>query len=148
MEPSRKTRASLMSFTAKLASGPGTDLSSAAVQVDKVEVIATRVGAEAPAPVVTPLQSAGEVVLIAGVSGDQASGPSAGRTGQGIRARQRRLQVARGKRFDKKHGRRKARRTMTSKVMSSTGWIAWPRMFGMHGVEHAHTRRHVYMSTH
>jgi len=88
IERSRKLEKELTALKAKLASGQGSDLSSTAVQVGDIKVVATRMdGADASALreavdqlkqklrsaaiVLASVQAPDKVVLIAGVTGDQ-----------------------------------------------------------------------------
>jgi alanyl-tRNA synthetase len=94
-ERSRKLEKELATLKSKLASGQGGDLSSSAVDVAGVKVVATRVdGADAPALrdavdqlknklrsaaiVLASVQEPGKVVLIAGVTADQIAKVKAG----------------------------------------------------------------------
>jgi alanyl-tRNA synthetase len=95
IERSRKLEKELATLKAKLASGQGSDLSSTAVQVGDVKVVATRVdGADAPALrdavdqlkqklgsaaiVLASVQAPDRVILIAGVTGNQTARLKAG----------------------------------------------------------------------
>jgi alanyl-tRNA synthetase len=88
VERSRRLEKDVAGLKSKLASGQGNDLSHAAVDVDGIKVVATRVdGADAPALrdavdqlksklrsaaiVLASVQEGGKVVLIAGVTADQ-----------------------------------------------------------------------------
>jgi len=95
LERSRKLEKEVASLKQKLASGQGSDLSSVAVDVQGVKVVATRIdGADAPALreavdqlknklksaaiVLASVQAPDKVVLIAGVTADQTSKLKAG----------------------------------------------------------------------
>jgi alanyl-tRNA synthetase len=95
IERSRKLEKELTALKAKLANGPGSDLSSTAVLVGDVQVVATRIdGADAPALraavdqlkqklgsaaiVLASVQAPDKIVLIAGVTGDQTTRLKAG----------------------------------------------------------------------
>jgi alanyl-tRNA synthetase len=95
LDRSRKLEKEVAALKSKLASGQGNDLSSAAVDVGGLKVVATRIdGADAPALrdavdqlksklgsaaiVLASVQEAGKVVLIAGVTADQTAKVKAG----------------------------------------------------------------------
>jgi alanyl-tRNA synthetase len=95
IDRSRKLEKEIASLKQKLASGQGSDISSAAVDVQGIKVVATRVdGADAPALrdavdqlknklksaaiVLASVQAPDKVVLIAGVTADQTSKLKAG----------------------------------------------------------------------
>jgi alanyl-tRNA synthetase len=95
LERSRKLEREVAGLKSKLASGPGADLSSSAVEIAGVKVVATRVdGADAPALreavdqlksklrsaaiVLASVQGPDKVVLIAGVTPDQIAKLKAG----------------------------------------------------------------------
>jgi alanyl-tRNA synthetase len=95
LDRSRKLEKEVAALKSKLASGQGNDLSSSAVDVGGMRVVATRVdGADAPALrdavdqlknklgsaaiVLASVQEAGKVVLIAGVTADQTARVKAG----------------------------------------------------------------------
>ena len=95
IERSRKLEKELAALKTKLASGRNSDLSSTAVQVGDIQVVATRIdGADAPALrdavdqlkqklgsaaiVLASVQAPDKIVLIAGVTGDQTARLKAG----------------------------------------------------------------------
>jgi alanyl-tRNA synthetase len=95
LDRSRKLEKEVASLKQKLASGQGSDLSSAAIDVQGVKVVATRIdGADAPALrdavdqlknklksaaiVLASVQAPDKIVLIAGVTADQTSKLKAG----------------------------------------------------------------------